>query len=145
MKKLKKLVAAAAAVASVCAIGVTAFAAQRYYNYNFSIYGNTDTGYYQFTSACNKESSWLTPAEVLVYSGNINSRNSVAISVYNEDCLDYPGGSITDYVVADHLTTTEAYYLEYDLRFIDDTEDKMVHLCAETGDEYVNFKGEWTP
>ncbi len=115
--------------------------------YNFFIYGNTDTSYYQFTSACYKESSWLTPAEVFVYSGNINSRNSAVISVYNEDCFDYPGGRITDYVVADHLTTTsnQVYFLNYDLRFINDTEDKMVHLCAETGDEYVTFGGEWTP
>ncbi len=115
--------------------------------FNFSLYGDTDTGYYQFSPPAYKNTFWNEPAEILVYRGNIDEKNTAVISVYTEDCLDYLGVRVTDYQVVDHLTTTadQTYFLKYDPRYFDPSDDHKVYLCAETGDEYVKFEGEWTP
>lgn len=146
MVKFKKIIAAAAAAATMGVIGLTAFAAAPLY-INFSIYGNDCTGIYQFSDAGYKDTVWAQPSRVHVYKGNVSSTNRAYISVYSYDFPDYPSGRISTGQTVDHLTSAGSlpYTLYYDTDCIDDLSRKTVYLCAESGDDYVTLEGEWIP
>lgn len=113
--------------------------------FNFSFDDDDHTDNRKFSSGVRKKSSWYTPAEVNVYKGNLSSQNTVYISVYASNGLDFPGERITNTAAVDHLTADEPYFLTYNIDQIDDLNDKTLYLCAETDDGSVTLIGEWIP
>ncbi len=136
MTKIKKLVAAAVAAATVGALGVTAFATEGFQYYKFSIEGRDDL-YYNTSSSAYKSNGWSHPAEVKVEYGNLNANNRAFLAVTGDD--SWP----EDYVLSEEVTLDgiNDCIINYDKDFV---VKLYVYLLATTGDN-VTFEGEWKP
>ncbi len=140
MTKIKKIVAAAAAVVGMSAIGLTAFAASA--NFSFSLESRDDL-YCDATFELKKDTLWVDPARVLVTKGNVSSNNSAEIFISAN-----PSWPETD-IISDSKYVTKCsatpYKLHYDTESPDLPSNWTVCLVARTGDASVNFAGEWMP
>ncbi len=136
MVKSKKNFAAIVASASVCATGVTAFAASYANNsFEFSIEGRDDL--YWGISDGVYNSDWYNPAQVNVTYGNLNATNRVTLSVTGDDA--WPENNIlSEEVTLDGIDDCEINYsTNYVVQY-------QVYLLATTGDD-VSFEGYWIP
>ncbi len=136
MTKVKKIVAAAVAAATVGALGVTAFAGTNYtHDFYFSLEGRDDL-YFDISDGVRNE-DWGHPAQVTIESSNLNATNRAFLSVTGD--ASWP----ENYVLSEekrvdgNISTTLIYSGDYIVPL-------TVYLLATTGDD-VEFSGTWEP
>lgn len=139
MKKVKKIVAAAVAAASMSAIGLTAFA--DFGNFSFAIVQYEDL-YFDVSSGVKKMDFWEdNPAEVRIKSGNLTSSNRADIWVTAN--RSWPESDIISETKI--VSSIGTYFLNYDGEKANRyTKNNMAYLAASTGDD-VTFSGQWMP
>ncbi len=143
MKKLKKLVAAAVTAASMCAIGLTAFA-DHWDNFSFSLEGQHWDNYIDVSAGVEKHNDWNTPATVTVNSGNVSPTNRAFVCIAAD--ASWPESS----KISEEVLVTRHDGTIYTVRYntvssnLNNVKDKTVYLYATTGFESVSLAGFWT-
>lgn len=139
MTKIKKIVAAAVAVASMSAISITAFA--DFGNFRFSIEGRDDL-YFDVSAGVKKTDFWEdNPAEVRIKDGNLSSTNRADIWVTAN--YNWPESDVIS--ETKEVSSIKTVFLNYDEERANRyTKNNMAYLAASTGDD-VTFSGQWMP
>lgn len=138
MNKLKKVIAAVMAAATVSALSVSAFAVD-YNHYEFDL--SPKSGSYAFSPAAEKQDN-ASYAMARCTGGNVTSTRYVNLSIYKKNTY------ITSYCVADPVPVTSVgepednYQINYN---VTRGSGSTNYLCASTGYYAASVEGRWDP